>query len=95
MTLFNEFFNKAIKKSASLLLILNTKDYFDIKIFMNKYQIKHPCFLDFNGSFKKSNKYFKSGIYDVLLLRNDTIIFAGKSKYDDKFYSLFLDQIGK
>lgn len=94
MSLYKTLFEKSNTVSSPVLIIINTNDLFDIQIFMKKYDMKFPYFLDKNNSFKNGNKHLKSGAFNILLTRNDTIIFAG-SRYSEDFCKAFLDQIGR
>jgi hypothetical protein len=94
MSLFKKFLEQSNRISSPLLIIFNTNDLFDIQIFMRKYDMKFPYFLDKNSSLKNKNKYLKDGSFNIFLSRNDTIIFAG-SEYNEDFCNAFLEQIGK
>lgn len=91
-----KFFKEVDQKQSPVIVIFNTNDAFDIKMYTEKYELNFPYFLDPDKKFKSLNKELpKSEAINTFLTRNDTVILAGNPVYNVKLKELFIAQTQK
>lgn len=89
---WKKFFQETDQKKSPIVILFETNDIFDIQMFMEKFELHFPFFLDANKKFKAMNRNIlpDHALLSTFLTRNDTIILAGNPIDNFKLRELFI-----
>ena len=77
----------------SLNIIFETQDIQSIENIFNRFDLKLPYFIDFNGDFERQNKIPQEELFHTFMTVNDTVVLVGDMVRNRKMQDLYVEQI--